>query len=54
MFVKALCFVCMCTTLAWAMRVPVASVDAGNGARALDQALVTVLADIVRWVNTGR
>lgn len=35
-------------------RVPVASVDAGNGARALDQALVTVLADIVRWVNTGR
>ena len=35
-------------------RVPVASVDAGSGARALDQALVTVLADIVRWVNTGR
>lgn len=35
-------------------RVPVASVDAGNGARALDQALVTVLGDIVRWVNTGR
>ena len=35
-------------------RVPVASVDAGTGARALDQALVTVLGDIVRWVNTGR
>ncbi len=35
-------------------RVPVAAVDAGSGARALDQALVTVLGDIVRWVNTGR
>jgi cholesterol transport system auxiliary component len=35
-------------------RVPVGSVDAGSGARALDQALVMVLADIVRWVNTGR
>jgi cholesterol transport system auxiliary component len=35
-------------------RVPVAKIDAGNGARALDQALVTVLADVVRWVNTGR
>lgn len=35
-------------------RVPVAKIDAGNGARALDQALVGVLGDIVRWVNTGR
>ncbi len=35
-------------------RVPVAAVDAASGARALDQALVTVLGDIVRWVNTGR
>ncbi|MCB4802866.1 cholesterol transport system auxiliary component [Methylobacterium brachiatum] len=35
-------------------RVPVAKIDAGNGARALDQALTTVLADVVRWVNTGR
>jgi cholesterol transport system auxiliary component len=35
-------------------RVPVAAVDAGSGARALDQALVTVLGDIVRWVNSGR
>ncbi|MDP4002813.1 ABC-type transport auxiliary lipoprotein family protein [Methylobacterium sp. NEAU K] len=35
-------------------RVPVAKIDAGNGARALDQALITVLADAVRWVNTGR
>jgi cholesterol transport system auxiliary component len=35
-------------------RVPVAKIDAGNGARALDQALSTVLADVVRWVNTGR
>lgn len=35
-------------------RVPVAAVDAGSGARALDQALVTVLGEIVRWVNTGR
>ena len=35
-------------------RVPVAKVDSGNGARALDQALTTVLADVVRWVNTGR
>lgn len=35
-------------------RVPVASVDASSGARALDQALVTVLGDIVRWVNSGR
>jgi cholesterol transport system auxiliary component len=35
-------------------RVPVAKIDAGTGARALDQALVTVLADVVRWVNTGR
>jgi cholesterol transport system auxiliary component len=32
----------------------VAKIDAGNGARALDQALITVLADVVRWVNTGR
>ncbi len=35
-------------------RVPVAKIDAGSGARALDQALVGVLGDIVRWVNTGR
>lgn len=35
-------------------RVPVSKIDAGNGARALDQALVTVLADVVRWVNSGR
>ncbi len=35
-------------------RVPVAAVDAGSGARALDQALVTVLGEVVRWVNTGR
>ncbi|MHB2208602.1 ABC-type transport auxiliary lipoprotein family protein [Methylobacterium sp. CM6257] len=35
-------------------RVPVAGINAGNGARALDQALSTVLADVVRWVNTGR
>ena len=35
-------------------RVPVAKVDSGNGARALDQALSIVLADVVRWVNTGR
>ncbi len=35
-------------------RVPVTAVDAGNGARALDQALGTVLADLVRWVNGGR
>jgi cholesterol transport system auxiliary component len=35
-------------------RVPVAAVDAASGARALDQALVTVLGEIVRWVNTGR
>ncbi|GJD36539.1 ABC-type transport auxiliary lipoprotein family protein [Methylobacterium aerolatum] len=35
-------------------RVPVASIDAGAGAQALDRALVTVLGDIVRWVNTGR
>lgn len=34
-------------------RVPVAKIDAGTGARALDQALVGVLAEIVRWVNTG-
>ncbi|MCJ2121325.1 ABC-type transport auxiliary lipoprotein family protein [Methylobacterium sp. J-077] len=35
-------------------RVPVAKIDAGNGAQALDQALTIVLADVVRWVNTGR
>ncbi|MFC6791422.1 ABC-type transport auxiliary lipoprotein family protein [Methylobacterium komagatae] len=35
-------------------RVPVQKVDASSGAQALDQALVTVLGDIVRWVNTGR
>ncbi|WP_375466423.1 ABC-type transport auxiliary lipoprotein family protein [uncultured Methylobacterium sp.] len=35
-------------------RVPVTKVDAANGARALDQALGTVLADMVGWVNAGR
>ncbi|MCJ2120290.1 ABC-type transport auxiliary lipoprotein family protein [Methylobacterium sp. J-001] len=35
-------------------RVPVAKIDAGNGAQALDRALTIVLADVVRWVNTGR
>ncbi len=35
-------------------RVPVAAVDAGSGATALDAALATVLADMVRWVNSGR
>lgn len=35
-------------------RVPVAKIDAGTGARALDQALVGVLADVVLWVNAGR
>lgn len=35
-------------------RVPVTKVDAATGARALDQALGTVLADLVGWVNAGR
>ena len=35
-------------------RVPVSKIDAGSGARALDQALTVVLADVVRWVNSGR
>ncbi|GJD90151.1 hypothetical protein BHAOGJBA_3686 [Methylobacterium hispanicum] len=35
-------------------RVPVKAVNAGNGAAALDAALGTVLADVVRWVNSGR
>ena len=35
-------------------RVPVSKIDAGSGARALDQALSIVLADVVRWVNSGR
>lgn len=35
-------------------RVPVAKVDAGSAAVALDRALVTVLGDMVRWVNSGR
>ena len=34
-------------------RVPVAAVDAGNAAQALDRALSIVLLDIVRWVGTG-
>lgn len=35
-------------------RVPVAKIDAGNAAAGLDAALAVVLADIVRWVNSGR
>ncbi|GJE16531.1 ABC-type transport auxiliary lipoprotein family protein [Methylobacterium marchantiae] len=35
-------------------RVPVAKVEAGNAAASLDAALSVVLADIVRWVNSGR
>ena len=35
-------------------RVPVAKVDAGSAARGLDAALGQVLADMVRWVNSGR
>lgn len=35
-------------------RVPVKAVNAGSGAAALDAALGTVLADMVRWVNAGR
>lgn len=35
-------------------RIPVAAVDAGNAATALDAALGRVLTDIVRWVNSGR
>ncbi|MFD0937683.1 ABC-type transport auxiliary lipoprotein family protein, partial [Methylobacterium trifolii] len=35
-------------------RVPVAKVDAGTGAMALDRALATVLAEMVQWVNSGR
>jgi cholesterol transport system auxiliary component len=34
-------------------RVPVAAVDAANAARALDEALSTVMLDIVRWVGTS-
>ena len=34
-------------------RVPVATIDAANAARALDEALSTVLVDIVGWVGTG-
>ena len=34
-------------------RVPVAKVEAGNAAIGLDAALSVVLADIVRWVNSG-
>ena len=34
-------------------RVPVAKIDAGNSARALDSALVGVLADVVRWGEYG-
>ena len=34
-------------------RVPVAAIDAANAARALDEALSTVLVDIVGWVGTG-
>jgi cholesterol transport system auxiliary component len=35
-------------------RVPVASVNAAAAAQALDQALASVLVDIVRWVSSGR
>ncbi len=35
-------------------RVPAASVDAANAARALDQALSVVMIDIVRWVSGSR
>jgi cholesterol transport system auxiliary component len=35
-------------------RVPVAAVDAPNAARALDEALSSVMLDIVRWVSTVR
>jgi cholesterol transport system auxiliary component len=34
-------------------RVPVAAIDAGNAARALDRGLSIVLLSIVRWVGTG-
>ncbi|WP_026596791.1 ABC-type transport auxiliary lipoprotein family protein [Methylobacterium sp. 77] len=34
-------------------RVPVAKVEAGNAAVGLDAALSIVLADVVRWVNSG-
>jgi cholesterol transport system auxiliary component len=34
-------------------RVPAAAVDAGNAARALDEALSVVMLDVVRWVSTG-
>jgi cholesterol transport system auxiliary component len=33
-------------------RVPVAAIDAPNAARGLDEALSTVMLDIVRWVST--
>jgi cholesterol transport system auxiliary component len=35
-------------------RVPVAAVDGPNAARALDEALSSVMLDIVRWVSTQR
>lgn len=35
-------------------RVPVAKVEPGSAAAALDAAMAIVLADIVRWVSTGR
>lgn len=35
-------------------RVPVAKVEPGSAAAALDAAMAIVLADIVRWVGTGR
>jgi cholesterol transport system auxiliary component len=35
-------------------RVPVAAVDAPNAARALDEALSTVMLEIVRWVGSAR
>jgi cholesterol transport system auxiliary component len=34
-------------------RVPAAAVDAGNAARALDEALSVVMLDVVRWVSTS-
>jgi cholesterol transport system auxiliary component len=44
----------MVTTRIFSGRVPVGTVDAANGARALDRALSIVLLDIVRYVGTGR
>jgi cholesterol transport system auxiliary component len=35
-------------------RVPVQKIDASNAAASLDAALAQVLAEVVRWVNSGR